>query len=88
MVMEDEEKGEEMRRNAKKWRDLAREAAKEGGSSNKNLMAFVEENITTRHFVTSLGSRNSAMPSTDFPARPWFSLVNMLSLQHEDVHCS
>ncbi|KAI8004451.1 hypothetical protein LOK49_LG08G02237 [Camellia lanceoleosa] len=43
MVMEDGEKGEEMRSNAKKWKDLAREAVKEGGSSNKNLMAFVEE---------------------------------------------
>ncbi|KAG2726383.1 hypothetical protein I3760_01G109500 [Carya illinoinensis] len=37
------ERGEEMRRNAKKWKDLAREAAKEGGSSYKNLKAFVEE---------------------------------------------
>ncbi|KAI7981054.1 UDP-glycosyltransferase 75C1 [Camellia lanceoleosa] len=43
MVMEDGEKGEQMRSNAKKWKDLAREAVKEGGSSNKNLMAFVEE---------------------------------------------
>ncbi|KAF5465090.1 hypothetical protein F2P56_015121 [Juglans regia] len=37
------ERGEEMRRNAKKWKELAREAAKEGGSSHKNLKAFVEE---------------------------------------------
>nr|QOJ43659.1 UDP-glycosyltransferase [Camellia sinensis var. assamica] len=43
MAMEDGEKGEEMRSNAKIWKDLAREAVKEGGSSNKNLMAFVEE---------------------------------------------
>lgn len=35
--------GEEYRRNAKKWRDLAREATKEGGSSDKNLKAFVDE---------------------------------------------
>lgn len=35
--------GEEYRRNAKKWRDLAREAMKEGGSSEKNLKTFVEE---------------------------------------------
>ncbi|XP_052208590.1 crocetin glucosyltransferase, chloroplastic-like [Diospyros lotus] len=37
MVME----GEEMRRNAKKWKDLAKEAAIEGGSSDLNLKAFV-----------------------------------------------
>ena len=37
MVME----GEEMRRNAKKWKDLAKEAATEGGSSDLNLKAFL-----------------------------------------------
>jgi hypothetical protein len=37
------EEGGEMRRNAKKWRDLAREATKEGGSSYENLKSFVEE---------------------------------------------
>jgi len=37
------EKEEEMRRNAKKWRDLAREATKEGGSSYENLKSFVDE---------------------------------------------
>ncbi|OWM84235.1 UDP-glycosyltransferase 75C1-like [Punica granatum] len=37
------EKGEEMRRNANKWKDLAREAAREGGSSDKNLRAFLDE---------------------------------------------
>ncbi|XP_061992800.1 phloretin 4'-O-glucosyltransferase-like [Rosa rugosa] len=34
---------EELRRNAKKWKDLAREAVSEGGSSDKNLKAFLEE---------------------------------------------
>ncbi|GAV69855.1 UDPGT domain-containing protein [Cephalotus follicularis] len=34
---------EELRRNAKKWKDLAREAAKEGGSSYKNIKEFVDE---------------------------------------------
>ncbi|KAL3506504.1 hypothetical protein ACH5RR_031886 [Cinchona calisaya] len=43
MVMDDEEKGIELRRNAKKWKELAREAMQEGGSSDKNLKAFVEE---------------------------------------------
>ncbi|KAH7857936.1 hypothetical protein Vadar_018091 [Vaccinium darrowii] len=43
MVMKAEEKGEELRENAKKWKDLAREAVKEGGSSYGNLKAFLEE---------------------------------------------
>ncbi|KAK9932988.1 hypothetical protein M0R45_020204 [Rubus argutus] len=34
---------EEMRRNAKKWQDLAREAVSEGGSSDNNLKAFLDE---------------------------------------------
>ncbi|KAL7219773.1 hypothetical protein ACSBR2_012773 [Camellia fascicularis] len=42
-VMGGEERGEEMRRNAKKWKELTREAVKEGGSSDLNLKAFVEE---------------------------------------------
>ncbi|KAA8527888.1 hypothetical protein F0562_035243 [Nyssa sinensis] len=41
IVMGGGEKGEEMRRNAKKWKELAREAVKKGGSSDKNLKAFV-----------------------------------------------
>ncbi|KAF5951099.1 hypothetical protein HYC85_013092 [Camellia sinensis] len=41
-VMGGEERGEEMRRNAKKWKELTREAMKEGGSSDLNLKAFVE----------------------------------------------
>ncbi|PON95501.1 UDP-glucuronosyl/UDP-glucosyltransferase [Trema orientale] len=40
-----EEKREEMRRNAKKWKNLAREAVKEDGSSDKNLKAFVADMI-------------------------------------------
>uniref|UniRef100_A0A2N9EWS8 Glycosyltransferase n=1 Tax=Fagus sylvatica TaxID=28930 RepID=A0A2N9EWS8_FAGSY len=43
LVMGDGEGGEEMRKNAKKWKELAREAAKEGGSSYNNLKAFVDE---------------------------------------------
>ncbi|KAJ9541511.1 hypothetical protein OSB04_028017 [Centaurea solstitialis] len=35
--------GEEMRKNAKKWKDLAREAMKKTGSSHMNLKAFVEQ---------------------------------------------
>ncbi|KAJ1407310.1 glucosyltransferase KGT20 [Sesbania bispinosa] len=41
-VMENGEKGEELRMNAKKWKGLAREALKEGGSSEKNLRAFMD----------------------------------------------
>ncbi|KAJ4954845.1 hypothetical protein NE237_011628 [Protea cynaroides] len=42
MVME-EESGEDMRRNAKRWKELAKEAMMDGGSSDKNLQAFVDE---------------------------------------------
>ncbi|XP_027344056.1 crocetin glucosyltransferase, chloroplastic-like [Abrus precatorius] len=42
VVMESGEKGNELRMNAKKWKGLAREAAKEGGSSEKNLRAFMD----------------------------------------------
>ncbi|XP_030442034.2 phloretin 4'-O-glucosyltransferase-like [Syzygium oleosum] len=45
LVVGDGKEGEEMRRNAQKFRDLAREAVKEGGSSDKNLRAFVDEVI-------------------------------------------
>ncbi|XP_012078445.2 crocetin glucosyltransferase, chloroplastic [Jatropha curcas] len=43
LVMGDGEKGKDVRKNAKKWKDLAREAVKESGSSDKNLKAFVDE---------------------------------------------
>lgn len=41
-VMEGES-GEEVRKNADKWRDMAREAAGEGGSSDRNVKAFVDK---------------------------------------------
>ncbi|MCI93771.1 UDP-glycosyltransferase 75D1-like, partial [Trifolium medium] len=41
LVMGKGEKGEELRRNAKKWKNFAREALKEGGSSDKNLRNFL-----------------------------------------------
>ncbi|GLU10216.1 hypothetical protein SLE2022_270360 [Rubroshorea leprosula] len=34
---------EEMRLSAKKWKDLAREAVMEGGSSDMNLKAFIDD---------------------------------------------
>ena len=43
LVIGDGERGKEMRRNAKKWKELAKEAANEGGSSYNNLKAFVDE---------------------------------------------
>ncbi|XP_050208552.1 phloretin 4'-O-glucosyltransferase-like [Mercurialis annua] len=43
LVMGDDEKGEEIRKNAEKWKLLARDAVKEGGSSDINLKAFVDE---------------------------------------------
>lgn len=43
VVMGRGERGEELRRNAGKWKDLAREAVKDGGSSDYNLKAFLDE---------------------------------------------
>lgn len=43
LVLGCDEAGEVMRENAKKWKCLAKEATKEGGSSYKNLKAFVDE---------------------------------------------
>ncbi|CAH2041469.1 unnamed protein product [Thlaspi arvense] len=43
LVMGDGEIGKKIRINAKKWKDLAGEAVKDGGSSNKNLRTFVDE---------------------------------------------
>ena len=43
VVMGGGERGEELRRNAGKWKDLAREAVKDGGSSDNNLKAFLDE---------------------------------------------
>ncbi|WJX47128.1 hypothetical protein P8452_33853 [Trifolium repens] len=42
VVMGSGEKGKELRKNANKWKGLAREAVKEGGSSEKNLRAFLD----------------------------------------------
>ena len=43
VVMGSGEKGNELRSNARRWKELAREAVKEGGSSEKNLRTFVDE---------------------------------------------
>ncbi|KAF2325724.1 hypothetical protein GH714_034223 [Hevea brasiliensis] len=45
LVMGDGKNAEEKRNNSKKWKNLAIEAVKEGGSSEKNLRAFVDEII-------------------------------------------
>ncbi|XP_059632103.1 crocetin glucosyltransferase, chloroplastic-like [Cornus florida] len=50
MVMGDGKKGKEMKGNAKKWKELAREAVEEGGSSDMNIKAFVSE-IENQKFV-------------------------------------
>ncbi|KAI4364321.1 hypothetical protein MLD38_020429 [Melastoma candidum] len=42
-VMDSGESGEEIRRNAGKWKVLAREAVEEGGSSHRNIASFLEE---------------------------------------------
>lgn len=43
LVMEDGEKGVDLRNNAKKWKDLARETMLEGGSSTIDLERFIIE---------------------------------------------
>ncbi|KAM3379442.1 UDP-glycosyltransferase 74G1 [Capsicum galapagoense] len=45
LVME-EEKGKVIRENAKKWKELARNAMDEGGSSDKNIEEFVSKLVT------------------------------------------
>ncbi|KAI3420733.1 uncharacterized protein J3R85_012542 [Psidium guajava] len=47
LVMGGGERSEEMRRNAEKLKDSAREAAKEGGSADKNLKAFLDEIVSS-----------------------------------------
>ncbi|KAK7359322.1 hypothetical protein VNO77_01277 [Canavalia gladiata] len=42
-VMRTEEKGNELRKNALKWKDFAREAAKKGGPLENNLRAFLDD---------------------------------------------
>nr|WMB96356.1 UGT75AB1 [Miconia microphysca] len=42
VVLGDGEKGRELRGNAKKWGELAKKAAKDGGSSDNNLRRFVD----------------------------------------------
>ncbi|KAG6431227.1 hypothetical protein SASPL_109305 [Salvia splendens] len=43
MVMDSGDESREMRKNAKKWRDLAREAVDDVGSSQVNLKMFAEQ---------------------------------------------
>ncbi|XP_049388103.1 UDP-glycosyltransferase 74G1-like [Solanum stenotomum] len=45
LVME-EDKGKVVRENAKKWKELARNAVDEGGSSDKNIEEFVSKLVT------------------------------------------
>nr|GMD70242.1 crocetin glucosyltransferase, chloroplastic-like [Ipomoea batatas] len=47
-VMGGGEKGEELRKNAKKWKDLAKAAMKEDGSSYLNLKAYMDEMLTLK----------------------------------------
>lgn len=42
------EKGEEIKRNASKWKELAKEGVKEGGSSDINIDEFVANLVLSR----------------------------------------
>ncbi|KAL8201684.1 hypothetical protein R6Q57_010831 [Mikania cordata] len=59
LVMDGNERGETMKMNAKKFKDMAREAMKESGSSYTNLKAFVEQvdGSSTRHKVGTISSK-------------------------------
>ncbi|KAK9159844.1 hypothetical protein Syun_006185 [Stephania yunnanensis] len=43
IVMGEGERGEEIKRNVEKWRGLARKAVQDGGSSERNLVALLQE---------------------------------------------
>ena len=43
VVMGDSNTGEEIRKKALKWKELAKEAARDGGSSDANFKAFVDQ---------------------------------------------
>ncbi|KAI6693926.1 hypothetical protein NL676_021636 [Syzygium grande] len=58
LVMGGGERSDEIRRNAKKWKDLAMEASREGGSSDKNFKAFVEEIAEVDIKVTNQKAKN------------------------------
>ncbi|XP_049376602.1 UDP-glycosyltransferase 74G1-like [Solanum stenotomum] len=45
-LLMEEEKGKLIRENAKKWKELARNAVDEGGSSDKNIEEFVSKLVT------------------------------------------
>ncbi|KAJ8755317.1 hypothetical protein K2173_019115 [Erythroxylum novogranatense] len=54
LVMDGGEISEEMRKNSKKWKDLAREAVVDGGSSDRNLKGFVNKELASAvSFVSS-----------------------------------
>ncbi|CAA3032670.1 crocetin glucosyltransferase, chloroplastic-like [Olea europaea subsp. europaea] len=41
-IIDNEEKSRELRDNARRWKNIARESMQQDGSSTKNLKAFVE----------------------------------------------
>ena len=48
MVMDGGDESRKMRENAKKWRDLARQAVGEGGTSQVNLGIFLDQIVGGR----------------------------------------
>ncbi|KAK9138976.1 hypothetical protein Sjap_009570 [Stephania japonica] len=74
-VMEDDEKGQVIKRNARKWRELALDAIDTGGSSDKNI----------EEFVASLSSSSKMEEKTlvhqnDVSAGIWKMANTMLSI--------
>lgn len=46
------EKGEEMKKNAMTWKELAVQAADEGGSSDRNIDEFVASLVSHNKFIS------------------------------------
>ncbi|KAL2530161.1 UDP-glycosyltransferase 75C1 [Forsythia ovata] len=53
IVMGCGERGEDMRKQAQKWKNLAKDAVKEGGSSNVNLKVFIDQIVGSNQSFSS-----------------------------------
>ncbi|CDY09754.1 BnaC07g33070D [Brassica napus] len=66
-----EEKGEEYRRNAARWRDLAAGTVREGGSSFNHLKAFADEHMNQLVFEDKSFSETEVLGKAIKHAREW-----------------
>ncbi|KAF3497697.1 hypothetical protein DY000_02053864 [Brassica cretica] len=73
-----EEKAEEYRRNAARWRDIAAETVGEGGSSFNHLKAFVDEHIYVVHINWT--NQSYTIFKLRYAMVDWFSLWAVLTV--------